>query len=510
MKQIAKFLSHRVVIVGATLLIQFLILILMITIFDRYFIYFSILSTLLSTLVVVYILSSRTNPSYKIAWIIPIIIFPIFGGLLYLLFGGNKLSKRQKQKMQAIYQNYKESYHQEKQVLQDLKNTDEVAYHQAYYINKYALSPIYHNSFVTYFKLGEEIYESILEDLKKAKKFIFMEFFIISPGKMWDTILEILEEKVKEGVEVRLLYDDIGCIMTLPKGYDKILCKKGIQCSVFNPFIPVLTKRLNNRNHRKIIVIDGEIAYTGGINLADEYINAIEKYGHWKDNGVKVVGEAVNSFTVMFLSLWDYIHNKKEDYHKFYVSKELQFQKQDGFIVPYSDTPTDDEATGETIYMNLIYKAKKYVYITTPYLIINQEMIMALCTAAKSGVDVRIITPGIPDKKMVNEVTKASYEELVECGVRIYEYIPGFIHAKTFVSDDKYATIGTVNLDFRSLYLHFECGVWMYQTSCIQDILKDYHETLKQCREITYQNCRKVRTPRRIFRSILKLFAPLM
>lgn len=510
MKKITKFLSHRVVIAGVSLLIQFLILLLMITIFDRYLIYFSLASTLLSALVVIYILSSKTNPSYKIAWIIPIIIFPIFGGVLYLFFGGNKLSKREKKKLNGIYNNYKNSYQQDDTVLQQLKKTDVNAYRQAYYINQNAFSPVYQNTKTTYFKLGEELYESMIEDLKKAKKFIFMEFFIISEGKMWNSILEILEQKVKEGVEVRLLYDDIGCIMTLPKGYDKVLRKKGIKCAVFNPFIPILTKRLNNRNHRKIIVIDGMVAYTGGINLADEYINVIQKYGHWKDNGVKLVGDGVNSFTVMFLSLWDYIHNINEEYHHFYgVNKELETKK-DGFVIPYSDAPMDDEATAETIYMNMINRATNYIYITTPYLIIDHEMITALCNAAKSGIDVRIITPGIPDKKIVNEVTKAYYELLVESGVRIYEYQPGFIHAKTFVSDDQYATIGTVNLDFRSLYLHFECGVWMYQTSCIQDILKDYQDTLKVCREITIEDCRKVGAFKRLYRAILRVFAPLM
>lgn len=510
MKKITKFLSHRVVLVGVSLFVQFLILLLMITIFDRYFIYFSIASTLLSTFVVIYILSSKTNPSYKIAWVIPIIIFPIFGGLLYLFFGGNKLSKREKNKMNSIYKNYKDSYQQDEDVLQQLKETDESAYRQAYYINQNAFSPVYQNTMSTYFKLGEELYESMIEDLKRAKKFIFMEFFIISEGKMWDSILKILEEKVKEGVEVRLLYDDIGCIMTLPKGYDKVLRNKGIKCAVFNPFVPILTKRLNNRNHRKIIVIDGKIAYTGGINLADEYINVIQKYGHWKDNGVKLEGEAVNSFTVMFLSLWDYIHNINEDYHDFYGINNQVKKKKDGFIIPYSDTPMDEEATAETIYMNMINRATNYIYITTPYLIIDHEMMITLCNAAKSGIDVRIITPGIPDKKIVNEVTKAYYELLVDSGVRIYEYQPSFIHAKTFISDDQYATIGTVNLDYRSLYLHFECGVWMYKSECIQDILSDYQDTLKVCREITKKDCRKVGAARRLLRSILRLFAPLM
>lgn len=510
MKKITKFLAHRVVIVGFLLCVQFLILLLMITIFKNYFFYFSLFSVLLSSVVVIYILSSKTNPGYKIAWIIPIIIFPIFGGLLYLLFGGNKLSKREKRKMKKSYHVYKELCHQNKATIQLLKESDRDAYTQSYYMYHQAFSPTYQNTETTYFKLGEEIYESILTEIKQATKFIFMEFFIINQGKMWDTILELLEQKVKEGVDVRLLYDDMGCIMTLPKDYYKVLREKGIKCTAFNPFIPILTTRLNNRNHRKIIVIDGKIAYTGGINLADEYINEIEKYGHWKDNGVMLKGEAVWSFTVMFLSLWDYVHNIEEDYYKFQAPREINMKSSDGFVIPYSDTPMDEEATGETVYMNMINRAKKYVYITTPYLIIDHEMVTALCNASKSGIDVRIITPGIPDKIIVNEVTKAYYEILIDSGIKIYEYTPGFIHAKTFISDDKYATVGTVNLDYRSLYLHFECGVWMYKTSCISNILEDYRETLKVCKEITKKDCRKVNVLRRVIRAILRIFAPLM
>ena len=290
---------------------------------------------------------------------------------------------------------------------------------------------------------------------------------------MWNNILEVLKQKVEEGIEVRIIYDDFGCIMTLPNHYNKILEKEGIKTAVFNPFVPNLKSKFNNRDHRKIAVIDGHIAFTGGINLADEYIGEKVRFGHWKDNGIMLEGEAVWNFTVMFLSMWDFIKEENEDYEKYHSNYEYETSS-DGFVIPYSDSPWDNEAVGETVYLNLIAKANRYIYITTPYLVLDNEMITALSTAAKRGVDVRIITPGIPDKKLVNEVTKAYYDVLLKNGVKIYEYTKGFIHEKIFVVDDEYATIGTINLDYRSLYLHFECGVWLYDCSVIFTIKKDF------------------------------------
>ena len=326
---------------------------------------------------------------------------------------------------------------------------------------------------------------------------------------MWSTILEILKQKVEEGIEVRIIYDDFGSIMTLPNHYDKTLEKIGIKCAVFNPFVPNLKSKFNNRDHRKIAVIDGHIAFTGGINLADEYIGEKIRFGHWKDNGIMLEGEAVWNFTVMFLSMWDFIKEENEDYEKYHSPYEYETSS-DGYVIPYSDSPWNSEAVGETIYLNLIGKANKYIYITTPYLVLDNEIITALTTAAKRGVDVRIITPGIPDKKLVNEVTKAYYDVLLDGGVKIYEYTKGFIHAKTFIIDDEYATIGTVNLDYRSLYLHFECGVWLYDCSSIFTIKKDFAQTLKESKEITLKNMGKLNWFNNLKRQILKVFAPLM
>ena len=328
---------------------------------------------------------------------------------------------------------------------------------------------------------------------------------------MWDTILEILKEKVKQGVEVRVIYDDMGCIMTLPYRYDRKLEALGIQCCVFNPFIPVLTSRLNNRDHRKICVIDGHTGFTGGINLADEYINAYEKHGHWKDTAVLLRGEAVWNLTVMFLSMWDYIHGINEDFAPYKPSVHLTEQvESDGYVQPYSDNPLDGESVGETVYLNLINRAKRYVYINTPYLILDNEMATALRMAAKSGVDVRIVTPHIPDKWYVHAVTRAYYQMLLESGVRIYEYTPGFVHAKTFVVDDEYATVGTVNLDYRSLYLHFECGVLLYRSSSVAAVKEDYLKTLEVCQDVTLEECRRVPLIRQLGRAVLRVFAPLM
>lgn len=511
MKKILGFFFHRIFIVSILIIIQFIILVEMIWKFHNYFVYFYFLSILVSFLALLYIINGRSNPGYKIAWLIPILVFPIFGGLFYILFGGNNLSKRQKKKMQSVSVNMKTALMPKPKLLEQVKNENIHAYNQMKYIEKYALCPVYNNTYTKYFSIGETYFERLLEELKKAKHYIFLEYFIIQEGIMWNQILEILKEKAKQGVDVRIIYDDMGCICTLPYKYDKKLKEYGIKCYPFNPMLPILSPQLNNRDHRKITIIDGHTGFTGGINLADEYINAIQKYGHWKDNGIMLKGEAVWSLTIMFLSMWEFITDQKEDKKQYHPSIHPTFlPKTDGYIQPYSDSPLDEEAIGETIYMNLINKAEKYVYITTPYLIIDNEMVTALCNAAKSGIKIKIITPGIADKKTVNEVTKAYYDILIESGIKIYEYTKGFIHAKTFIVDDQYATIGTVNLDYRSLYLHFECGVLLYQSSTIKDIKKDFNKTLEDCEEISLEKSKKIDKLRKLKRAFLRMFAPLM
>lgn len=356
------------------------------------------------------------------------------------------------------------------------------------------------------------MFPAFLEELKKAERYIFLEYFIIAEGKMWNAVTDILRQKAGEGVDVRVIYDDMGCIMLLPQNYARKLNAMGIRCQVFNRFIPVLSARLNNRDHRKIGIIDGKVAFTGGVNFADEYINEYERFGHWKDNAVMLRGDAAWSMTVMFLTMWDYLDTHGESvqsYAHYRPQEPVKDENASGWVQPYTDTPLDSEAVGETIYLNMIHRAERYIWITTPYLIIDELLENALCTAAKCGIDVRIITPGIGDKFMVYEATKSYYRHLIQSGVKIYEYTPGFIHAKTFLCDDRYATVGTVNLDFRSLYLHFECGVWMYQSDVIADIKEDYQRTLEKCRLVREEDCHN-NFLRGLFRAILALLAPMM
>lgn len=511
MQKLIRTLFSRVVLVGAAIFIQIFALTLVIWRFSNYFVYFYAICALLSILVVFGILNGKSNYAYKLAWIIPIMIFPIFGGLFFLMFGGNKSSKRNKRKMLEIAKKMQSYLKQDPEVLRQLEQENRSASNQTKYINKYSACPVYTNTTSEYLASGEEKFKRLLEELKKAERYIFLEYFIIDEGVMWNTILEILKEKAKKGVDVRVIYDDVGCLFTLPLGYENKLESMGIKCSVFNPFVPVLSIRLNNRDHRKIAVIDGHTAFTGGINLADEYINAYEKYGHWKDSAIVIHGDAVWSLTVMFLSMWSFLRKNGEDYEKFRLSSEdAGYFTQDGYVQPFADSPLDDEAVGESVYLNLIGKAERYVYINTPYLILDNEMSTALCLAAKRGVDVRIVTPHIPDKWYVHAVSRSNYEILAESGVRIFEYTPGFVHSKTFVVDDMFAVVGTINLDYRSLFLHFECGVWMYKTNSVSEVKKDYLKTLEICRNITLEDCRNVRWHRRLGRTILRIFAPLM
>ena len=509
MKKILRFITQRVVITALLIVLQALLLFGFIWKLDNYFVYFYAGSVLLSLLITLGIINSKSNPAYKIAWLIPILLFPVFGGLIYLLFGSDRTGRYLRKKLQGIgteMDNVIGEAHRRsgaEQLPPDAAN-------QSRYISHYAYCPPYQNTTTEYLPLGEVKFERMVEELKKAKHYIFLEYFIIQEGKMWNTILDILRQKAAEGVDVRVIYDDMGCIMILPTGYDRTLEQMGIKCRIFNPFVPILSSRFNTRDHRKICVIDGNVGFTGGINLADEYINAYEKHGHWKDTSILLKGEAVFNLTVMFLSMWDYLDGTtgKTDYSRYYPTVWDENAK--GYVQPFADNPLDDEAVGETVYLTLINKAKRYVYITTPYLILSTEMLPALTSAAKCGVDVRIITPHVPDKWYVHAVSRSHYQPLIEAGVKIYEYTPGFIHAKTFVVDDDYAVVGTINLDYRSLYLHFECAVWMYQTPSVAQVRDDFFKTQQISQEITLEECRSLSFPRRLGRSVLRVFAPLM
>lgn len=508
MNRLLKLLTHRVFRVGVSISVQLGAILLMLLRFNEYYHQFNWICMALSVLIVICIVGDRSNPAYKIAWIIPIMLFPIFGWLLYLLFGGNRLSRRTRKKMQSI-DHVMQSELKDACGTEDLrKAAGEDAGNMARYIEKVAHCPVYSNTCTEYFPSGELMFESILTELQKAEKYIFLEFFIIEPGEMWNSILAVLEKKAREGVEVRVLYDDIGCMFTLPRDYARALRKKGIQCSVFNRFRPVLSVRMNNRDHRKILVVDGKVAYTGGVNLADEYINEKERFGDWKDTGILLRGDAAWSLTVMFLNMWDFATGKKEEFYPFHP-EHIRYETA-GFVQPYADSPLDDEPLGETVYLNLINKAKRYVYLTTPYLIVDHATSMALCSAAKAGVDVRIMTPHIPDKKIIFELTRAHYPQLLQAGVQIYEYTPGFIHAKVFAVDDRFGTVGTVNMDYRSMYLHFENGVVLYDTPSVLDIRRDFLTTQEMSHQVTLEECRNISLRRRFLRALLRVFAPLL
>ncbi|MEA5010592.1 MAG: cardiolipin synthase [Angelakisella sp.] len=513
MKKILKLLFQRVVIVGAAIVAQVGIIALILWKFSPYFVYFYGLSIMFALGVVLYIINGRDNPGYKIAWLVPVMAFPVFGAIFYVVLGKGRMSRRQKAKIQRIQEETIKAMPKENPILERLSEENIEAGNQSRYIEKYALAPVYRHTYTEYLPMGEVKFQKMCEELEKAEHYIFLEYFIVKEGKMWDTILEILVRKAQAGVDVRMVYDDLGSIMTLPYGYDKKLESLGIQCAVFNPFVPVVNIGLNNRDHRKICIIDGHTGFTGGINLSDEYINAYPKYGHWKDSAVLMKGDAVWNLTVMFLAMWATIRDdlKEDDFENFRpLVNNPNGIPSDGYVQPFSDSPLDEEPVGETVYINLINKAKRYVHITSPYLIIDNEMVTALCNAAKSGVDVRIITPHVADKWYVHAVTRAYYEVLVESGVKIFEYTPGFIHAKTFVVDDEYAVVGTINLDYRSLYLHFECGAWMYRTRCVAQVAEDFLKTQEVCQQITLEECKNISLARRIGRSILRAFAPLM
>lgn len=508
MKKLLYILFHRSVLIALSLLTQITFLFVMVVTFSEHIETFYWCCILLSVLAALAIINSEMDPGYKIAWLILVLPFPVFGGVFYLLVGGGSIPKKTQQRMQGILE-------QSALVLREDFKADDLlplggdATNQANYLEQYAACPAYTNTETEYFPLGDTVFPRMLEELNKAKRYIFLEYFIIQPGIFWDSILAVLEKKAAEGVDVRVLYDDMGCMFTLPRDYDSVLRSKGIQCQVFNRFVPIMSLRLNNRDHRKMMIIDGTVGFTGGLNLADEYINARERFGHWKDSAILLDGDAVWSMTVMFLSMWGNVSKQDEDFDHFRPAA-APIRPWTGYVQPYTDTPLDHEAVGQAVYLNMISKAKNYIYITTPYLIVNVAINTALCNAAKSGVDVRIITPHIPDKRYVFEVTRAHYPPLLDAGVKIYEYTPGFIHAKNFVVDDRFATVGTVNLDYRSLFLHFENGVWLCEAPCIREIRRDFEQTLQACEPIAPRRLKHLNLLLQFYRSVLRVFAPLM
>lgn len=473
--------------------------------------YYAVLSTATSfvALILVFRIYGETyNSAYKMSWIVLILAFPILGVCLFVLFGNEGSTAMIRHHLANIDTQTDKLLNQKPDVLEQLKK-DRRIYNQSWYLWKKAGFPVYQNTDVRFYKDTCEALEAQKEELKKAEKFIFMEYHAIQDSTAWAGIETILKEKAASGVDVRVFYDDMGSIGFLSKPFVKRLQSEGIRCKVFNPVMPVLNVFMNNRDHRKITVIDGKVGFTGGYNLADEYFNLTHPYGQWKDSGIRLEGEAVRSLTVIFLRLWSALEKEKEDLGGFFPEVSCDVSTQ-GFVQPYSDSPLDGERTGENVYLNLIKGAQEYVYITTPYLIIDDEMKRELTMAAERGVDVRIVTPGIPDKKLIYSVTRSYYAGLATRGVRIYEYEPGFIHAKQFLADGEIAAVGTINLDFRSLYLHFENGCLFYDCLAVADVKRDFDELFEISREVTGKYSAKQNVAVRGVQCILRLFSPLM
>ena len=474
---------------------------------------FTLLLRVISLVIALYVVYKDMRPHNKLSWIFLILFFPIVGCPCYFFFGRSEMTKKSRERMETLQAMVEPLREQKEEVVDWLKNIDATAYKQMscpWHVGKY---PVYMEKDSKYYSLGEDMFEDMLKDIQNAKEFIFLEFFIMKQGYMYDALIEALAERARAGVHVRLIYDDMGCIDEFPRQFYKGLQEKGIHVACFNPFRPFLSVIMNNRDHRKIVVIDGKVAYTGGLNVADEYINKISRFRHWKDAGIRITGDAVWGFTTMFLEMWSFITKGTENFHKYKVvsnDNSTLIQQEKGFVQPYGDCPLDKRYLCEAVYLNLINHAKDYVYIFTPYLILGSEISTALINAARCGVDVRIVTPAIPDKKMVFLLTQSNYENLIRGGVKIYQYSPGFIHSKCFVVDDKYAAIGTTNLDFRALYLHFECGTLLYKTKSVLFVKEDAMKTFEISRQISLEECENKNFFFQLFLSVMRLFSPLL
>lgn len=455
---------------------------------------------------IIHIIASDGNADYKIPWLIVVLVIPVGGLMLYIMFGSRKLKKkfiRRLEAMRDIYQNDDDT------TLENLEKLSPNAYDQAKILQRIANCHVFTNTAQQYFPLGEDMFPHLLADLRQAKSFILMEYFIIEEGKFWNPILEILKEKAAAGVDVKVIYDDVGCMMTLPGNYDKILGRYGINAVPFSKLKGNADSEFNNRSHRKITVIDGKIAYTGGLNIADEYINAVVKYGHWKDVGLRLEGEAVRELTRLFLT--DYCINVES------VQKtELDYFPEhsvegDGFVIPFGDGPMPiyKRRVGQTVIEDMLNHAHNYVWIMTPYLIIDNQLCTCLENAALRGVEVKLLLPHIPDKKIIFEMARSHYHRLMDAGVQIYEYTPGFVHAKVYLADGETAMVGTINMDYRSLVHHFENGVWLHRCSAVDSIREDFESTFRKCLRMSKENT-KWTLPQRFVRAVLKVFAPML
>ncbi len=468
---------------------------------------------LLSVIVVIYIINKRENPIYQLAWVIPVLVFPVFGAMFYIFLELQPGIHHMSARLRSILRKTRPFLEQDPEVIEHLAEESRNTEHLADYMNRYGGYPVYENTWVKYFPLGDDMYRPFLEELEKAEHYIFMEYFIVERGQVWDRVVEILKQKAAQGVEVRVMYDGMCSLTLLPYRYPRQLERLGIRCKMFSPVRPALSSYQNNRDHRKITVIDGHTAFTGGINMADEYMNIRERFGHWKDTAIMLKGDAVRSFLIMFLQMWNVTEKEEEDYQRYLqvdYSRVPQASQASGYVMPYGDSPWDQETVGQYVYMDILNKAKEYVHIMTPYLILDHSLMTALTFAAKRGIEVIIIMPHIPDKKYAYRLARSYYMELLMSGVRIFEYTPGFVHAKVFSSDGEKAVVGSINLDYRSLYLHFECAAYLYRNEAVSQVEEDFRRTLSQCQEVTVEDQMYYPLTEKIAGSVLRLFAPLM
>ena len=500
-------IQSRIIVSAILILFQIIFLFtLLYNIYDYAVIY--TLQEIAGIVLVVFLVNRRGYRIYNTAWIILILIFPIFGICAYVFWGGARVTPRFRKKMRECENHYRFALPDDRAIHEELHVTDNQKATEADYLTRESNYPLYKDSTAEYLSPGEDFLPRFLEELNSATEYIFLEFFIIADGFMWDSIYDILRRKAERGIDVRIIFDDFGSIKRQRKDFIRRLKRHGIKVAIFNKIGPSFNLFMNNRDHRKIAVIDGKTAVTGGINLADEYINQFERFGYWMDAATIIKGPAVTSFLVMFCTMWEFTTNERTDISKLIRNEKIEGAA--GYIQPYSDSPLDSRNPGKGIYVRIISGAGRYVYICTPYLIIDDTMREVLKMAAKSGVDIRIITPSHPDKWYVHPVTQYNYLELLENGVRIFEYKPGFIHSKIFVSDDSVATIGTVNMDYRSFALHFECGAWMYKNNAVKDARDHILEILENCEEITVRGWHKKPAGYRFKCWLLNLFAPFM
>ena len=523
-----KLIFSRLVITVVLVAAQFFFLVETFYWLSSYMPIISILLTVLSGVLLIYIVNRDIDPAFKLTWAIPLCLFPLLGGLLYLYVEGDFITLAFKKAVNHRIEEGRPYLEQNKEIRKRLDEKTCSMSAISHYVEHTGGFPTYSNTKVTYFSCGEDKFADLLPELEKAEHFILMEYFIIYEGTIWDSILEILKRKAAQGVEVKLMYDGTCAINGLPRKYEEKLKAAGIDVRVFLPAVPFFSTYQNSRDHRKILVIDGKIAYNGGINLADEYANRRHPYGHWKDTAVKLEGDAVRSYTVMFLGLWysigpesgknyvpgDYLKYLPENIYE--KKKELPLQKngedmpKDGYVMPYGDGPNSRHALAENVYLDMMNRANSYIHIMTPYFINDNATMRAFKYAAERGTEVKLIVPHIPDKKAVYDVTRSYYPVLLRAGVKVYEYTPGFVHAKMLISDDNKAVVGTINFDFRSLYHHFECAAYLYRNPAVAEIEADFQKTLESCQEVTMEYYQAIPWYHRLTGKVLNFFAPLL